>query len=127
MVEVRHRELTALSPAEANREMRYLRALFVFASDYRDGNGEPVIPDNPVRRLSVKRLWNRVERRTRYIEPEQLRDWWNAVQSLKNKPQYPSREVRRDYLQLLLLTGLRRNEALCLRWEHVNLTRGTWC
>src|SRR5437660_7110066 len=98
MVEARHREYTVLSPAEANRAMRYLRALFVFASDYRDSNGEAVVPDNPVRRLSAKRLWNRVERRTRYIEPEQLRDWWNAVQSLKNKPQYPSREVLRDYL-----------------------------
>ena len=29
--------------------MRYLRALFVFASDYRDSEGQPVIPDNPVR------------------------------------------------------------------------------
>jgi integrase len=127
MVEARHREYTALSPAEANRAMRYLRALFVFASDYRDSNGEAIIPDNPVRRLSAKRLWNRVERRTRYIEPEQLRDWWNAVQSLKNKPQYPSREVLRDYLLLLLFTGLRRNEALCLRWENVDLQRRTLC
>jgi integrase len=127
MVEARHRELTALSPAEANRAMRYLRALFVFASDYRDSTGEPVIPDNPVRRLSAKRLWNRIERRTRYVEPEQLRDWWTAVQSLENKPQYPSREVLRDYLLVLLFTGLRRNEALCLRWDNVNLVRGTLC
>jgi integrase len=127
MVEARHREYTVLSPAEANRAMRYLRALFAFASDYRNSNGEAIIPDNPVRRLSAKRLWNRVERRTRYIEPEQLRDWWNAVQSLKNKPQYPSREVLRDYLLLLLLTGLRRNEALCLRWDNVDLQRGTLC
>src|SRR5437773_1713311 len=127
MVETRHRELTALSPAEANRAMRYLRALFAFASDYRDGSGEPVITDNPVRRLSAKRLWNRVERRTRYVEPEQLRDWWSAVQSLKNKPQYPIREVLRDYLLLMLFTGLRRDEALRLRWEDVNLDRGTLC
>ena len=127
MVEARHREYTVLSPAEANRAMRYLRALFVFASDYRDSNGAAIIPDNPVRRLSAKRLWNRIERRTRYVEPEQLADWWNAVQSLKNKPQYPRREVLRDYLLLLLFTGLRRNEALCLRWEKVNLSRGTLC
>jgi integrase len=127
MVEARHRELTALSAAEANRAMRYLRALFAFASDYRDSTGEPIIPDNPVRRLSAKRLWNRVERRTRYIEPEHLSDWWEAVRSLKNKPQYPSREVLRDYLLLLLFTGLRRNEALCLRWENINLDRGTLC
>jgi len=126
MVEARHREYTVFFPAEANRAMRYLRALFVFASDYRDSNGEAVVPDNPVRRLSAKRLWNRVERRTRYIEPEQLRDWWNAVQSLKNKPQYPSREVLRDYLLLLLFTGLRRNEALCLQWETSTFNAGRY-
>ena len=33
----------------------------------------------------------------------------------------------RDYLLLLLFTGLRRNEALCLRWENVDLQRGTVC
>jgi integrase len=127
MVEARHLLLSQRSPAEANRAMRYLRALFVFASDYRDSEGQPVIPDNPVRRLSAKRLWNRIERRTRYIEPEQLAPWWQAVQSLKNKPQYPSREAHRDYLLLLLFTGLRRTEALCLRWENVNLKLGTLC
>lgn len=36
MIEARHLELSQRSPAEANRAMRYLRALFVFASDYRD-------------------------------------------------------------------------------------------
>ncbi len=127
MIEAKHLLLSQRSPAEANRAMRYLRALFVFASDYRDSEGQPVIPDNPVRRLSAKRLWNRIERRTRYIEPAQLPAWWQAVQGLKDKPQYPSREVHRDYLVLLLLTGLRRTEALCLRWENVNLEVGTLC
>jgi len=127
MVEERHHMLSQHSPVQANRAMGYLRALFVFASDYRDSKGHAVIPDNPVRRLSAKRLWNRIERRTRYVEPEQLPDWWKAVQSLTNRPQYPSREVLRDYLLLLLFTGLRRNEALCLRWENVNLKRGTLC
>src|SRR6266581_7537263 len=127
MVEARHLLLSEASPAEANRAMRYLRALFVFASDYRNSEGQPVIPDNPVRRLSAKRLWNRIERRTRYIEPDQLAPWWQAVQSLKNKPQYPSREAHRDYLVLLLFTGLRRTEALRLRWENVNLKLGTLC
>jgi len=127
MVEQRHGALSERSPAEANRAMRYLRALFVFASDDRDTEGNPIIADNPVRRLSAKRLWNRIERRTRYIEPEQLGDWWQAVHSLKNKPQYPNRETLRDYLLVLIFTGLRRNEALGLRWENVNLRRGTLC
>jgi hypothetical protein len=39
MVEARHLQLSERSPAEANRAMRYLRALFVFASDYRDSEG----------------------------------------------------------------------------------------
>jgi len=76
-------------------------------------------------RLSTKRLWKRIERRTRYIEPDQLAPWWQAVQSIEDQPQYPSREVNRDYLVLLLLTGLQRTEALRLRWEDVNLQLGT--
>ena len=40
---------------------------------------------------------------------------------MKNTPQHPCIEVLRDYLILLLLTGLRREEALTLRWEHINL------
>ena len=70
-IEARHRKLSKRSEARA-LVMRYLRALFSFASEYRDAKGQPLISDNPVRRLSTKRLWNRIERRTRYIEPEQL-------------------------------------------------------
>ena len=52
---------------------------------------------------------------------------WAAVQSLKNEPQNPSREVLRDYLVLLQFTGPQRNESLCLRWENVDLKRGSLC
>ena len=44
---------------------------------------------------------------------------------MKNTPQHPCIEVLRDYLILLLLTSLRREEALTLRWEHINLENGT--
>jgi len=33
----------------------------------------------------------------------------------------------RDYLLVLLFTGLRRNEVLCLRWDSVDLNAGTLC
>ncbi len=124
-IEARHRQLSKRSEARANLVMRYLRALFSFASEYRDAKGQPLISDNPVRRLSTKRLWNRIERRTRYIEPEQLGVWWETVNAMKNTPQHPCIEVLRDYLILLLLTGLRREEGLTLRWEHINLENGT--
>ncbi len=125
MVEAKHRALSKQSPAQANLAMRYLRALFAYAQEYRDPDGHPVIIDNPVRRLTAIKAWNRVERRTRYIAPDQLKAWWDSVQSLANSPQHQSREVLRDYLTLLLLTGLRRDEALRLRWEHVDPKSGT--
>jgi integrase len=34
-------------------------------------------------------------------------------------------ELVRDYLQLVLLTGLRRNEALGLKWQDIDLAGGT--
>ena len=60
-IEQKHQNLSERSPARANLVMRYLRALFNFASEYRDSNGQPLIPDNPVRRLTAKRLWNRID------------------------------------------------------------------
>lgn len=125
MIEARHRELSKASPAQANLAMRYVRALFTFASDDRDADGRPIILDNPVRRLSALKLWNRVDRRRRYLEPHQFPVWWNAVEALINEPQYRSREVLGDYLKVLLFTGLRRDEALRLRWENVDLKSGT--
>lgn len=56
------------------------------------------------------------ESRTHHIPRDRLSAWWQA--SLKQKP------VMRDYLQFLLLTGLRRREASGLRWDMVTLERG---
>ena len=74
----------------------------------------------PTEGLLSKRPWNRELRCPRYFEPDQLVPWWEAVHSPENGPQYPSREVLRDYLVLPLLTGLRRSEALGLPWMNVN-------
>jgi hypothetical protein len=57
MVEERHREFSKHSPAEANRAMRYLRALFVFASDYRDSAGCNRLGDR-LSYYTTKRLLN---------------------------------------------------------------------
>jgi len=46
------------------------------------------------------------------LERAHLADWFKAVQSIKNK------EVS-FYLQVLLLSGARRNELLELKWEHI--------
>lgn len=129
MVEQKHSELSKTSAARANLAMRFLRALFNFAAEYRDGKGKVIIADNPVRRLSAKKIWNRVERRNNYIQPHQLKPWWDAVWSLKCDPGNQNtrdRETIRDYLLLLLFAGLRREEALTLTWDCVDFLAKTF-
>ena len=103
MIEQKHSDLSRTSAARANLAMRFLRALFNFAAEYRDGKGKVIIADNPVRRLSAKKIWNRVERRNNYIQPHQLKPWWDAVWSLKHDPENQNTRDRgtiRDYLLL---------------------------
>ncbi|MCA1854247.1 MAG: tyrosine-type recombinase/integrase, partial [Beggiatoa sp.] len=98
----------------ANLSMRVLRALFNFAAANYEVGGKALVLDNPVKRLSRTRAWFRIDRRETLIKPHQLRPWMDAVLGLDNG-------LARDYLQLILLTGLRRSEALGLKWEDVDL------
>ncbi|ABA58698.1 Phage integrase [Nitrosococcus oceani ATCC 19707] len=118
-VAARHKQLGTASKSHANLAMRYLRAVFNFAmADYTDNEGRPVIADNPVNRLSEARTWFRVERRRTVIKSHELKPWMQAVQRLENG-------AARDYFMLVLLTGLRRTEALNLRWQNVDLVANT--
>ena len=126
MVKKRHRKLGEASEAQANLAMRFLRALFNFArGEYDDSKGRPIIVENPVRGLSEARSWYRVERRNTVIKAGDLKAWYDAVQSLKNDHTTKKRESVRDYLLLLLFTGLRRQEAARLAWDRVDLKAKT--
>ncbi len=101
--------------AYANLSMRMLRAIFNFAGgQYEDAQGHSLITENPVRRLSQTRAWYRIERRQSFIKSHELASWHKGVMQLRSK-------VLRDYLLLLLFTGLRRQEAATLKWEYVDL------
>lgn len=126
MVKKRHKKLGAASHAQANLAMRFLRALFNFArGEYDDSKGHPIIVENPVRGLSETRAWYRVERRNTVIKSGDLKAWYDAVQKLKNDATTNKRESVRDYLLLLLFTGLRRQEAARLTWDRVDLKAKT--
>jgi integrase len=115
MIEDRHRAIAAeikaggknRGEATANGTMRAFRLLYGFAAER-----SPDLPANPVRRL--RRAWFPVARRERYVTGEQLPAFYKAVVALPNP-------IARDYLLLLLFTGLRRNEAATLRWDDIDL------
>lgn len=128
MVAKRHREVSAnRGEAYSNLAFRVLRAVLNFAvATYDDGQGNPVFGSNPVAVLSQTRAWNRPKRRQTVIKAHQLPAWYAAVQALKAPPALESATMAADLLRLLLFTGLRKQEALTLRWEHVDLAGRTF-
>lgn len=122
MVATRHRQLGERSRAQANYAMRLLRALINFArAEYRDEQDHPFLTENPVSRISHTRRWYRIERRTSILRPHQLKAWMDAVMALRKENPNEQAELARDYLLLVLFTGLRREEASRLAWANVDL------
>lgn len=118
-----HQQLThERGGAQANKALRVLRGIINFAQfHYEDADGRPLLPDNPVRRLSQTRAWNRVKPRRTYIKPDQLSRWFHAVLDLKADPGNWEFCTAADWLLLTVLTGLRRSEGLSLKWADVDL------
>lgn len=118
-------KLKAITPPEPIRKeaaadncMRTLRAILNYAFEDDDG-GVPYM--NPVNILSSrkKKAWFKVDRRRTLIKNSDLPAWFKAVNGLDNG-------IMRDYLLFILFTGLRRQEAATLKWEHVDLNEGTF-
>jgi integrase len=106
-------------PAWANLCMRVLRAIFNFAhAKHTDDRGQSPFAANPVKVLSEMKAWVKVDRRRTVIRPHELADWYKAVQGLSNT-------TIRDYLLLLIFTGLRREEAVRLRRQDIDFAGRT--
>ena len=105
--------------AYANFAARVLRSVFNFAiGRYEDSKGQPLITDNPVRRLSQVRAWYKIKQRDDYIKPNDLPTFFDAVEGLESK-------TMGDYLLTLLFSGLRRGEAASLEWKQVDFKNMT--
>jgi integrase len=125
MVAAKHRKLGKNSEARANNSMRVLRALFNFAAEiYEDNNGRSLFPDNPVKRLSKTKSWFSVERKQTIIKERELKPWFDAVLSL-SLDDGSNYETARDYLLMLILTGMRKTEAAKLLWDNVDFQHRT--
>ena len=116
MVQARHSKFgQEHSEARSNLAMRYLRALFTFIAHH-----EPAMAglQNPVSVLTKTRGWFRVQRKNTMIKPHELGPWLKAVGELESD--------WADYFLFLLLTGLRKEEGLGLRWEDVDFVGRTF-
>jgi integrase len=102
----------------ANNTMRVLRALFTFAAHRYEVAGSSVVTENPVAYLSRLKAWQKLPRRQTVLTVHQIKPWYEAVMSLGD----PSRS---DLLRFLLFTGLRKGEAISLKWKDVDLDAGT--
>ncbi|MCG7869354.1 MAG: tyrosine-type recombinase/integrase [Candidatus Thiodiazotropha taylori] len=122
MVSKRHREIGERgAKAQANAVFRTLRSILNFARHhYEDGEGQSILPYNPVEVLGYTRAWYPMKRRKTVIKAYQLPAWYQAVEALKSPENPTSHFVIADLLRLILFTGLRSSEARKLRWEHVD-------
>ncbi len=116
MVSARHlKTAKEVGPIPANKLGRYLRLLinFAMAKKYIE------IPENPVKVLSATGQWRKETWRQTILQPSELPVWFNTVMNLEQP-------VTRTSMLLMLFTGLRKVEALSLRWEDVDLRNGTF-
>lgn len=113
----RYEKVSKETLASANNAFRALRMLFNWARKrYKDEDGTSIIPSNPVTVLSERQQWEEVAPRKDYIEDDDLPAWYKAASTLKNT-------VISDYFRLLLVTGLRKNEAAKMTWHDVDFKR----
>jgi integrase len=118
-VEARHRKIAEEVKAQtgkegkaaANAAMRTFRVLWNYAAER-----DPSMGTSPTRAL--KQSWFAVPRRERLVKADELPKFYAAVRELTN-------QIHRDYVLLLLFTGLRRREAARLTWDDVDFDAKT--
>ena len=99
------RRKAGVSDSTVCYDLRRLKAFFALAVD-RD-----VIPANPVKGKLIPRAARRVYR---LLEPSEEQAFFDALPT----------PLARDLFRIAFYSGLRRHEALSLRWENVNWSRG---
>jgi integrase len=117
MVEKKHTQLASTSPSQANLLMRYFRAIYRSHAGIAEMNGLTV-PPPPTNILSVKKQWKRIERKTSIVPSDRMKDYWSTLTTLEQEG-----KAAATVFKVLLLTGLRINEAQKLAWADIDFTQ----
>lgn len=96
-------------PVAANRALQRCRAVFNW------GMGEDLAGSNPT--FGIKKP-TREAPRSRVLSDTELAAIWNATATLK----YPGRQ----FAQILILTGQRRDDVRLMHWSEIDLDMGNW-
>jgi integrase len=88
---------------------------------FRFGEGRGYIHHSPAYALDRKDLGVVANVRERYLDAEEIRIFWHAI----NRAPRLSEQSRVGF-RILLLTGVRVGELLQAKWEHVDLDKGEW-
>ncbi len=121
MIETRFKEISTRSNSMANVDFRMLRAIINFAMEKYAIDGEPLIPSNPCQRLKAFKMWHKIERKTRYIRPEQLKYFWAGLEY--NDDDSDLIKATKNQCRFILFTGCRDQEAGRLRWRDVDFKK----
>lgn len=124
MIFAKHKELGEKSKARANLALRVLKAVLTFTM----GRYEGLLNENPVNCLTQTRAWFKVEPRTSYITRDQLAVWLATVRHMSDlkKNENPHKAICANYLLFILFTGLRKEEAVKLKWENIDFKAKTF-
>lgn len=113
MIERKFKAKSKTAPALANLHFRFLRALLNFAMEKYAVDGQPLIASNPCNRLTILKLWNRIERRDTYIKPAQIKSFFYGLTI--NDYDKPQVQTAKKQCMFILFTGCREQEAACLQ------------
>jgi integrase len=120
-------ELSEKGETQANQAFRVLRAIINYAMEaYRPG-GIPILPENPVKVISGKKMWNPNNARNGRIPLDKVGKCWNLLQDQRtSEGVLPSGKTGADIVLFLMLTGCRWSEAAQLPWDMVKIKSGTF-
>jgi integrase len=123
MIENKFKTYSKDKPIATNLYFRALKAVFNFAIEKYCIDGEPVIPSNPCNRLNVFKMWNEMKPRDRYVKPAQIKMFYYGV--TPDEVDTPYIKAVKNQCKFILFTGLRDQEAACLRRKDIDFDEKT--